>query len=78
MAELTGRDLGHTIKIGEDGPEGVLGRILHEGGPEGIQPTYIRLYTTGLTESSIGRYHPETPVVVEPLMVDVIDATSDV
>jgi len=77
MAELTARDLGHTIKIGESGPEGVLGRVLHEGNAEGVQPTYIRLYTAGLTESTVGRFHPETPVVVEPLMVDVVDATSE-
>jgi len=74
MAELTGLDLGHTIKI-EGGPEGVLSRVLHEGGVEGgIQPTYVRLFTAGLTESTVGRFDPRNPVVVEPMRVDVIDA----
>lgn len=77
LAELTGRDVGHTIKIGESGPEGVLGRVLHEGSPDGLQPTYIRLYTAGLTESHIARYNPETPVVVEPLVIQVVDAVVD-
>lgn len=76
MAELTARDLGHTISI-KDGPEGVLARVLHEGGVEGngaLLPTYIRLYTGGLTESISARFDPENPVIVEPLQIDVIDA----
>jgi hypothetical protein len=78
LAELTARDLGHPVTI--NGMAGVLVRVLHEGGTEGLQPTYIRLLTAGLTESQVGRFHPETPVVVEPLTeiveADVVEGTS--
>ena len=71
LAELTGRDLGHNVRIGD--LEGVLARVLHEGSPTGLQPTYIRVFTDGLTESQTGRFDPETPVLVEPL-TEIVDA----
>jgi hypothetical protein len=77
MAELTAHDLGRAVSFTEpDGTarEGVLARVLHEGGPSGIQPTAIRYFTAGLTESTIGRYDGTTEIVVEPHEVDVIDA----
>lgn len=74
LAELTARDLGHTVKIGSK--EGVLVRVLHEGGTEGLQPTYVRILTAGLTESEVARFHPETPVVIEPL-TRIVEADSD-
>ena len=74
LAELTARDLGHQVRIGDK--EGVLVRVLHEGNTEGIQPTYIRLLTAGMTESEVGRFNPETPVSVEPL-TEIVDADED-
>lgn len=76
MADLTGHDLGHpiTFQDGEATREGVLARVLHEGGPSGHQPTYIRYFTAGLTESTTGRYDPHTEVVVDAVSVDIIDA----
>lgn len=73
LAELTGRDLGHSITV--NGMTGVLVRVLHEGNTENIQPSYIRLLTAGMTESEVGRFNPETPVVVHPL-TQTIDAVT--
>jgi hypothetical protein len=73
LAELTARDLGHPVTI--NGMAGVLVRVLHEGGTESIMPTYIRLLTDGMTASEVGRFNPETVVIVHPL-TQTIDAVT--
>lgn len=64
LGDLGAHDIGHVIKF--DGGEGVLTRVLHEGGSTGVRPTYLTLQTDGLTSSMTGRFDHDLSVTVMP------------
>lgn len=64
LGDLGAHDIGHVIKFADH--EGVLTRVLHEGGSSGIRPTYLTLQVDGLTAIMTGRFDHDLPVTVLP------------